>query len=223
MRLYSWFGLFLLTGFLLITGLTHQNANAETGDFSGLYVGASVGYGHNSLDGIFDTAGTAPFATGNDLEDDGFIAGGQLGYNLQFGKILVGIDASINNSEIKGDFVDGEIDRQEFDIDWYTTFQIRLGFVLGDLLAYVSGGGHYTESQLVVENKGANEDFSEVNGAFGGGLEYKVTDSVSFLVDAQYLLLSENSDLSSLPDADSGDFWETESIVAIKFGVNYHF
>jgi len=63
--------------------------------WSGLYLGGHVGYGWSEIDwqdGI---------AAGHD--GSGWLAGGQIGYNLQAGRLVYGVEADISSGWIEGD------------------------------------------------------------------------------------------------------------------------
>jgi opacity protein-like surface antigen len=121
--------------------------------------------------------------------------------------VLIGLEMGYTYVGSEGQFIDGENDRQDFLTDWYSTLQVRAGLIFGNLLAYLSAGGHYTESNLHVEGDTGQEDFDSFGGAFGGGLEYMINNNLSMRVDGQYLLINDSSEnLTNLPDGDSGDF-----------------
>ena len=71
--------------------------------WTGFYVGANAGYGwqNNDDSSIFVPAGTfGPGTVGGtityaDDEGDGFVGGGQVGYNYQIGSFVLGLEADI--------------------------------------------------------------------------------------------------------------------------------
>src|SRR5260221_4806415 len=93
-------------------------AFAPAYNWTGFYVGASVGYGWTSNDVTLAGTGT-PLSTNAGLDafvsaaasassmrlnpdPGGFIGGGQLGYNYQIGQRIWGLEADFSGADIKG-------------------------------------------------------------------------------------------------------------------------
>ena len=150
--------------------------------WTGFYVGANAGWGwrdNNNNNGIFVPAGTfaAPFGgvagtlgTGNGDDEDGFVGGGQIGYNFQFGAFVVGVEADIHYADFNVDdnivtvpanfpptFIPAALDNGN-DMEWFGTVRGRAGVAFGQALIYATGGLAYTE-----DNTGW---------VAGGGLEF---------------------------------------------------
>src|SRR5690348_16026654 len=76
--------------------------------WTGFYFGANVGYGWGSADTDFDPLpDPATFfslePTSLNPDPDGFIGGGQLGFNWQFGKwLVVGIETDFQGTDMEG-------------------------------------------------------------------------------------------------------------------------
>ena len=70
-----------------------------TGFYAGLHGGAS--WGSKSFDYNDFTPG-APFVWESSIPVNGGLAGGQLGYNLQFGSWLIGVEADASWADING-------------------------------------------------------------------------------------------------------------------------
>jgi outer membrane immunogenic protein len=87
-------------------------------NWSGAYVGAHGGWGF-----------------GHDLFEDGFVVGGQLGYNLQFNEFLLGVEGD-------GSFVDwGEVEA-------VGTARLRAGWAIDRFLLYATGGGAFGADEV---------------------------------------------------------------------------
>jgi len=72
-------------------------------NWTGAYIGAHAGYGWADWDGKLETtAGNPPnkdagFANPyQTLSDEGFIGGGQIGYNSQIGSFLIGVEGDFS-------------------------------------------------------------------------------------------------------------------------------
>ncbi|WP_114186610.1 outer membrane protein, partial [Microvirga aerophila] len=80
--------------------------------WTGFYVGVNAGYGWQNNDNnssIFVPAGTfvtAPAASGTitfaDDEGEGFVGGGQIGYNYQMGSFVFGVEADLQWADLGG-------------------------------------------------------------------------------------------------------------------------
>src|SRR5262245_22640484 len=79
---------------------------AGCANFGGFYVGGNIGWAtltahQNDLDGVFSFANTTvPAPTGFTATDDTFTAGAQVGYNVQKGCTLFGIEADWNWADL---------------------------------------------------------------------------------------------------------------------------
>jgi outer membrane immunogenic protein len=189
--------------------------------WTGFYVGLNAGYGwgdDNNGD-IFVPAGTfpAPFAgvsgtlSSDTGDNEGFVGGGQIGYNWQFGSFVVGAEADIQWA----DFGDGgrvavvpagfpatfvPTDRGIGGIDWFGTVRARLGFAFDRALIYATGGFAYASGG---DNNGTcfvgtfvtacgNNDDTKWGWTLGAGVEYAVTNN--FIVGLEGLWVSLDED-----------------------------
>jgi len=150
--------------------------------WSGCYVGASAGgvFGRSQH---FDGAGV-PITNSFDLS--GFIGGGQLGCNWQFGAWVVGIegDGSAVNKSGQG-FELNPVPRpntlwiSETQERWLVTARGKLGMTIWDkTMVYVTGGGAWAKidaSEWLTTNPiGTGHQESNTRGGYtvGGGAEY---------------------------------------------------
>jgi opacity protein-like surface antigen len=114
-------------------------------NWTGFYVGGNLGGGMASSsfdDPCYYCSNAAP--TGGF-----FTGGGQIGYNYQFGKGLVGIEADvIGNSNFKGSVLggnDGGILVVAAKADVSGTIRGRAGLVVDNALVYVTGGAAWAD------------------------------------------------------------------------------
>ena len=153
---------------------TKAPAVALVYDWTGYYVGTNVGYswGRGSTDGnvtgtqnvsVFRTAGatlvtsvttalgTLPLTGRADV--NGFIGGGQLGYNWQRGTWLFGLEGDIqfSNERGSGDVctvagcpAGSAVFTRDYKLDWFGTARGRIGFLPAErILLYATGGLAY--------------------------------------------------------------------------------
>src|SRR5438094_480180 len=154
-------------------------------NWTGFYIGANAGYGWGNADTDFDPLPDA--ATFIDLEPnslspdpEGFIGGGQIGYNWQWNKwFVLGIETDFQGSDMEGhdtlfNFPDitGTGNGPDTFLfahertQWFGTARARIGFVpMCRLMIYATGGLAY-----------GNVDYS-ANTNFDNGVTYPVSIS----------------------------------------------
>lgn len=151
---------------------TKAPAVAVVYDWTGYYIGTNVGYswGRGRTDG--NVTGTQTVATARGATPltsvttalptlplsgranvDGFIGGGQLGYNWQRGTWLFGLEGDIqySNERKTGDVctvagcpVGSAVFNRDYKLDWFGTVRGRVGFLPAErILLYATGGLAY--------------------------------------------------------------------------------
>jgi outer membrane immunogenic protein len=158
--------------------------------WSGLYAGVQAGYAvsHDHLVERF-TANGAPTGLVFDDRPDGFAGGGHVGANYQIGQAVIGAVADFEGTTARGTFADPTgIGRGADRLSWQGSVRGRLGYSLGPVLAYATGGFAYAglQTTYVFVPTGATEVRSHVvtGWTVGGGLDYAVTDR--WFVSAEY-------------------------------------
>lgn len=180
--------------------------------WTGPYVGAFGGYTWLEMDGEFE---------GSDLTDDGplkgFLLGGQIGYNQQMESIVLGVEADLAYADVDGDFSNGETGSAS--MDFLGTIRARAGIPLGetDSTLLFATAGLAVGGFNVDDFEGESDSNTHLGLVVGGGLEHKLTDSVS--IKAEYNYLSFGS--KDYDDAEGEDVSYDGHVV--KLGVNFHF
>lgn len=201
-------------------------------NWSGIYVGGHVGGAWGNADwsvletpfnnavvgGTEDPAFTAFPEGGRVSQDvDGWLAGGHLGFNQQFGRWVGGVEVSLGGGDVNGSSKDEvSFDSLGFrrdhavglrtEIDSLFLATVRLGYAWDRFLTYFKGG--YASAD--VDIRGSEEFFStqlttagatpirDREGAFssserhhgftiGGGFEYALTNNVIFGLEYNYV------------------------------------
>src|SRR3954468_19765965 len=95
-----------------------------------------------------DQSVAAPLAS-HDLDADGLVAGGFIGYNFQFGHLVIGLEAdgdyvgirdSLNSGRQTSSLGDIINVRHSVETNYRFTFGPRLGLAFGRVLLYATGG-----------------------------------------------------------------------------------
>lgn len=224
--------------------------------WSGFYIGAHAGYGFGGDDTIVTTgqvaANVANVLGGArpgrvTLDQDGFVGGGQIGYNWQFSpNWLFGIETDISYTDFRESVVVATVPlggvaatlNNSFSsrMDFFGTVRGRLGYVFDRTLIYATGGLAYADVRHSVnffgpvgqlQFRGANSNI-ETGYTVGGGIEHAF--SQNWTVKAEYLyydLGSTTLNVAVIPGSGGGgtgynSTFSNEGHIA-RLGVNYKF
>jgi len=164
------------------------------GTWAGLYIGANVGYGWSANDDQLALSGDSP--TG--LSPAGAFGGGQIGYNWQFGHLVVGAEADIQGADISDTVHDlNFLDNFHSRLDWFGTVRGRLGYAFDRTLVYATAGFAYGGIRNGVNGPllaGSPYKFdgTATGYAVGAGVEYKFNPAWSIKGEYQYINLGTN-------------------------------
>lgn len=193
-------------------------AAATTGvDWSGAYVGGSLGFVSGTVDW---------FVPGPDFGDSygvsGWSAGVQGGYNWQMDSVVFGIEGDIALGGIEGDEDDfgGPIAISRT-INWTASLRGRVGYAWDSILFYATGGLAAANSTGSVSAFILNDDVTNthVGWTVGAGIEAMVTDNVSLKAEYSYADYgTETYTYFGGLDVETGFTTHT-----FKVGANFHF
>jgi len=181
-------------------------APAPLPTWTGFYAGVNGGGGWGTTDHTFTgTAAGLTASTGN-FKVNGGVAGGTFGYNHQIGAWVVGVEADVDWSNIKGTFgatALGATASISSELKWLDTIRGRLGYTWGPSMIYVTGGGAYgnitaTATGAVpaagVAGAVAQSD-TRLGWTAGAGFEYMFTPNLSGKVEYLYVDLGTNTQI----------------------------
>jgi outer membrane immunogenic protein len=210
-------------------------------NWTGFYIGANVG-GHFPKDDIgttsFDFLGSDVIdaTSGTSLSPNGVLAGLQLGYNWQVGRILLGV-------ELDGNWLGGTASRtltfgpplSAADVmtntskaQFLTTARGRVGVALDRWLLYVTGGLAFetfitndTFTFAGVNNLiGIDKRSTRTGETIGGGLEYAVLDSWTIKLEYLYATFGTfDTNIPGLPITVHHQYFDNVA----RIGLNYRF
>ena len=172
--------------------------------WTGFYVGINGGYGFGDSDfGAFIS----------DPQPKGFLVGGTLGYNLQTGVWVWGIEGDIAYSAMKDDVGCGG-GSCELKMPWFATARGRIGYGgWGNLLPYITGGAAF--ANLKASAPGGDETATRVGWTLGAGLEYALFSNWSVKIEYLY------ADFGTMDCTACGDVDYKAQFV--RAGLNYRF
>jgi len=185
--------------------------------WSGFYVGLNVGYGWGKSNW------TSGGVTTGDFDVKGWLAGGTLGYNLQTGVWVFGIEGDLDYSNIKGSTSAGLCvgTTCETRNTYLGTVRGRIGYSFDRFLPYITGGGAFGGVKMSVP-AGSETDF-RFGYALGAGLEYAFMGSWSAKLEYLYADLgTANCSAAVCGGAASGIDVKFRTNI-IRAGLNYRF
>jgi outer membrane immunogenic protein len=176
--------------------------------WSGFYVGINGGYGFGNSDWDVPAVNTGP---------KGFLVGGTVGYNLQTGAWVWGIEGDFDYSAMKGTEPCAGPDC-ETRLSWLATARGRIGYGgWGSLLPYITGGAAFGN---VKATRFGDASETRIGWTVGGGLEYALFSNWS--VKAEYLYVDLGKfDCGPTCGAPVDNVSFTSHVV--RAGVNYRF
>jgi opacity protein-like surface antigen len=170
-------------------------------------------------------------------EAAGILAGGEVGYDFQFGSFVVGVAGNFHWSNARGSractAAVGLVYTCETEVDLLTTVTGRLGYALDRSLFYVKGGVAFAD---VTERLDANSGNQTVGGAvlpsfaanyasegwtIGAGMEFALTNNVS--AKAEYMHYELDRQRGRLPAAAVAASSAQHSGDLVLVGLNFRF
>jgi outer membrane immunogenic protein len=172
----------------------NQPLNAYS--WAGPYLGGNLGYGWGSV-------------ANNPTKPSGFAGGIQAGYNWQNGPWVFGVEGDIQANGAEETFAPWK-----FSNPWFGTLRGRVGYALGNVMFYGTGGlafGELRATTFVVSESHTNAGWTA-----GVGAEMGFAPNWSAKVEYLYVDLSNTNFV--ITGASNG-----YRFGLIRAGVNYHF
>ncbi len=208
--------------------------------WSGFYAGVNGGYAWGAESSRLNasatdiTAATAQ-AVSSKLSTDGGFGGGQLGYNLQRDRFVVGVEADIQGGSTAGrthsEAASSNITTDAWAksrLDWFGTVRGRAGYAYGGSLVYATGGfafggarNSFGESVNATSPVAASQNTTLTGYVVGGGVETALTPSWSVKAEYQYINLG-STNLSTADDGFSYGAGTGNGDASAKFDHIYH-
>jgi|tagenome__1003787_1003787.scaffolds.fasta_scaffold20963899_3 opacity protein-like surface antigen len=193
-------------------------------DWTGFYAGAHVGAGFSYRNWTLVEGSTTEAG-------DAVMLGGQLGYNMQFGRWVTGIEADGSWGNLKDESLcpDGPNTcwtKQK----WLSTATARLGYAFDPALFYFKGGVAFTKTDFfktaqipsALDERG---DGSRSGWVFGAGMDYALANNWILRLEYDYLDFGARS--VAMSNIQTGAFAETVNVRnnahEVTLGINYLF
>ena len=181
--------------------------------WTGFYVGINGGYGFGKAK-VTSNAGAT-----DDFNVKGAQVGGTIGYNLQTGSLVWGLEGDIDYSAIKGtssNFCNGPCTVSN---TWMGTARARLGYAGWDRwLPYITGGAAF--GNIKFEQDTVSDSKTKIGWTAGLGLEYAFLANWSAKAEYLYVDLGSASCGTCNPGAGISSKFNTN---LVRVGVNYRY
>lgn len=176
--------------------------------WTGLYVGAHLGYGWSDVDWE---------GVSNSLGGSGALAGGQIGYNWQKGALVYGLEADASSS-----WVDGSTSGFGHSVDWAMSMRGRLGVAFYDnrTLLYGTAGVAWADIDYSAPGFGGYSK-THFGWVAGGGIEHMLNQNLSARVE--YLYYDFNDATAPAGTLAGASTKLDPTMQTVRFGINLKF
>jgi outer membrane immunogenic protein len=179
-RFYPWPSAYAASA----TDLPAKVTSANLHDWSGLYVGINGGYGAGKT-----TGDLLPNSFFGNLDVDGGLLGGQVGFNYQISHLVLGVETDLDWADIHGSN-SAAIFTNETKVKTLGTLRGRVGYAWDNFLLYGTGGFAWGRLSDGCDACGALEEIHTLTGyTVGAGIEYGITTNLSARAEYLYVHL----------------------------------
>lgn len=202
-------------------------------NWTGFYIGVNGGFGGDKDKYPIELGGVS---IGDlNLTSSGGFGGGQIGYNYQTGNWVFGLEGDVQGADIRGELTANVGGLASLNagskIDFFATARGRVGYAWDRVLLYATGGYAYAHANsfinvaaggIVAPGFGTGGSVnSDHNGwVAGGGVEYAMTQNLTFKTEYQYL----NFERRTLISDGLGDSLSLKPTVhTVRAGLNWKF
>lgn len=188
--------------------------------WSGFYVGINGGYGWGTSSWTDPVSG----GTTGDFDVNGALAGGTLGYNLQTGSWVWGLEADLDYSWIKG--ADTTTTHCvplgcQTSLPWLATGRARIGYAWDRWLPFITAGAAYGDIKMTPPKpSGISEEQWKLGWTAGVGVEYAFMGSWSAKIEYLYVDLGTATCSAATCNNDIDVGFKTN---IVRAGLNYRF
>ena len=193
-----------------------------TDQWSGFYAGLNAGGLWSSTSASIVENNTGGGFNGT---SSGFVGGAQAGYNYLIGPVLLGGEIDFQGSTLTGGVTGGagpSFISATQSIPWFSTFRARVGYPVGSVMPYLTGGAVWGQQRLA----GFDSQFGSFDNSsnfwtytFGGGVEGHLNERWS--AKLEYLWIGTPDTPLSTPATTSMSERSIGNLVRVGF--NYRF
>ncbi len=191
-------------------------------NWTGFYLGGHLG------GGFADSSWSDPFTGANNTFSSGagFLGGAQVGANVQFNALVLGVDGDFSWTGLKGSGTDSIGDTINTNTNWTSTVTGRIGAAFDRLLVYGKGGIAFAQDQSNFTDVFANSastTFMRTGWTAGAGIEYALNKNWSAKIEYDYLGFGSQALNFTTPTTPLYTSNANLNVQEIKAGVNFRF
>jgi outer membrane immunogenic protein len=186
--------------------------------WTGLYLGVNAGVGFNQSNNVSVTSPFGVTTVYSQGSNNGFVGGGQVGYNWQTGALVLGLETDIQYADLGRKHEIAGFNYGGSSSNYFGTVRGRVGYAMDRTLLYVTGGLAYGDIGSSFKND------TRVGWTVGGGVEYAFTNNWTAKLEGLYVKIDQGSSyyvdpltLSTLRADKNSDFG------VVRVGLNYKF
>jgi outer membrane immunogenic protein len=191
-----------------------RSAPVAGSTWQGFYIGTHAGLANGQ------TTGDPPGIISTDFDINGALYGVQVGYNLQFGTTVLGIEGAWSDSTIHGSSGCVAVLGCKRDLNWVASVVGRAGMAFDRTLVYGMGGVAWADVDASVNIVGvtlASASETHTGWVAGFGFEHMLTSHISTRIEyAHFDLGSATHNLAPVTTSDKVDV----KFDTIRLGVN---
>jgi outer membrane immunogenic protein len=162
-------------------------------NWSGFYIGAHGGGGWSEKCLAFSGASEGCH------DGDGWLGGGQIGFNVQSGQFVFGVEFSGSWADISGSHtgLQAPFGTYSSDVNTILLFTGRVGMTFDRMLLYVTGGGAWVRDEYSYALGGfsSSTEANRTGWTIGAGIEYGLSPNWSIAAQYNYVDLG-NKDVT---------------------------
>jgi outer membrane immunogenic protein len=212
-------------------------------NWTGLYIGGHAGWasGIRNFEQTSLVGGTVIINPGFSHSPNGFIGGGQIGFNQQTGNWVWGLEAEVSGADLRKATTVAvpaslPLITQTYDVavDWTATLTGRLGYTWDRWLVYGKGGtavmretyGLTAPGLVIPDSPYRDAKVTRLGWTVGAGIENAFLDNWSWKAEYNYLRFDGDDSISNTLSAATsfGLMARTDvDIHVVKAGINYRF
>lgn len=199
---------------------------ATARDWSGPYIGAHIGYAWGEASNTWRSpgAGFIDWQPDGDIAYDSAFGGGYLGYLAQFGAFVIGVEADISRTSLKGDDSQFAGLVNAIELNYVGTLRARAGLAHGNSLFYATAGYAYSDYDKKDRTLGWSDSENLSGWTVGAGIEHAFWGKWSGRLEYQYIDLGSAE--SNLTDG-LGAYYHHRAtnieVQSVRAGIAYGF
>lgn len=176
-----------------------RNLDGRFGDTITTVAGANA-FSTGFCNGQARAATQAPLGCRNDRDSVGY--SGRIGYDRQYGHIVIGVVGEFGDSQIRDSVAAFSITPAQYtmnrEINFTAGLRVRGGYAMDHTLFYATGGGayarvnNYFRTSNVVNGFTSNGDSNAYGFSAGGGVEQKVSKNISIGLEYLFTRLQDD-------------------------------